>query len=202
MIGMFGGTFNPIHDGHLMLAEQIREEFSLSRVIFVPAFMPPHKINEDILSPEHRLTMLRLAVKNNPGFSVDEIELARTGYSYTVETLQHMIEKEKEPICMIVGADSLVQMHLWRDPQALLRMADIIVARRPETDDVVLHAACEKLHQNFGAKILISRSVAMPHSSTEIRQRLYEGKSVRYMLPDAVLEYIQTHRLYAAGFSG
>lgn len=196
MVGVYGGTFNPIHNGHLMLAEHIRDEFQLSGVIFIPAHIPPHKAGETILSAKDRLQMLRLAIQDNPLFQLDELELARTGYSYTVDTLSHLTTDGHERIAMIVGADSLIQMHCWREPERLLKMADIIVARRPEISESILLEACHHLETTFSARIYLSSATAMPISSTEIRQRAASGKTVRYHVPEAVFRYIHENNLY------
>ncbi len=198
MLGVFGGTFSPIHYGHLMICEAIREEFGLDRILFVPAQIPPHKDINRVAEAEHRLEMTRLAIMDNPFFEVSDIEMKREGASYTVDTLLAFkaLYGPETQLSLIVGADSIVQLTSWRRFEEIIRLCRFIVARRPDTSDDVLDKAIDHLVSDYGAVIKKSKAVAMPYSSTEIRERVSSGLSIRYRVPPCVEHYIQEHRLY------
>ena len=198
MVGVMGGTFDPIHDGHLRLAEYIAEEFSLQAVVFMPAGVPPHKAGQRVLSAAHRLEMTRLAIMDNPRFKLSDLECKREGYSYTVDTLERLHQAGSGPLALLLGADSVVQIHQWYQPAEILRQAMIIAAPRPDTDMVRLQAAIRMLQADFGGDIRVSTATAMPHASTEIRALAAQGRSIRYLLPDPVRRYIEENRLYQA----
>ncbi|NLM74555.1 MAG: nicotinate-nucleotide adenylyltransferase [Clostridiaceae bacterium] len=197
MVGLMGGTFNPVHYGHLLMCESIREEFNLNKIIFIPARIPPHKTKENIISPEDRLRMVELAIEDNPYFKLSDIEIRRSGPSYTVDTLKEFrkIYSFKE-LFLIVGADSLVQFHTWRDYQQIFSLSKIIVAKRPDTDENLLNEHIDKFTNEMGAKILVSGHRAMDYSSTEIRERIKKGASIRYRTPASVADYIYKRGLY------
>lgn len=185
---LFGGTFNPIHLGHLLAAEELRDEFGYDLVLFVPAACPPHKTIAEDPGAEARLAMLELGVKDNPAFRVDSCELSRSGLSYTIDTLLGLPDRydiEGKP-GLIIGDDLAPGFASWRSPDLIAQTADIIIARRGGSD----------FHFPFAHTRASNR--LMPISSSEIRGRIAEGRSVRYLLPDPVLEYIQEKRLYEA----
>ena len=196
MIGVMGGTFNPIHYGHLRLAEHILDEFALQAVVFIPAGAPPHKADRSILSAAHRLEMTRLAIAGNPRFRLSEMECLRDGYSYTVETLDRLLASGCGPLALLLGADSVVQMKQWYQPAGILARASVIAAPRPDTDMPALQAAISDLVGLHGGDIRISAATAMPHSSTEIRQLAMHGRSIRYLVPEPVRLYLAEHGLY------
>lgn len=196
MVGIMGGTFDPIHYGHLRLAEYIRDEFSLPSILFVPAGSPPHKADSSILPAAHRLAMTKLAIADNPAFRVSELECHKNGYSYTVETLKEFAQTGIGPMMLLLGADSVVQMLQWHQPEGILSRAAIIAAPRPDTDMTVLEETIEELTRRYGGEIHISRAPAMPHSSTEIRQMAAQGKSIRYLVPEPVRLYLEENGLY------
>jgi nicotinate-nucleotide adenylyltransferase len=196
MVGVMGGTFDPIHDGHLRLAEHIAEEFSLQAVVFMPAGTPPHKAGQRILSAAHRLEMTRLASMDNPRFRLSDLECKREGYSYTVDTLERLHQSGSGSLALLLGADSVVQMHQWYQPADILRQAMVIAAPRPDTDMVRLQAAIQVLKADFGGDIRVSTATAMPHASTEIRALAARGRSIRYLVPEPVRRYIEENRLY------
>jgi nicotinate-nucleotide adenylyltransferase len=198
LLGVIGGTFNPIHYGHLLISEAIREEFALEKILFVPAQIPPHKDINRVAEAEHRLEMARLATKDNPFFEVSDIEMKREGASYTVDTLlgfKALFGPETQ-LSLIVGADAIVQLTTWRRFEEIIRLCRFIVARRPDIDDDVLDKTIDHLVGGYGAVIKKSKAVAMPYSSTEIRERVSKGLSIRYRVPPCVEDYIQEHRLY------
>lgn len=198
MVGLIGGTFNPVHYGHLIMCEGIREEFGLEKVIFIPAKIPPHKTGFKITDAFDRLKMVRLAIAGNPHFEASDLEMKRDGSSYTVDTLMefHRLYGGQKQLGLIVGADSLVQIETWKNFTEIFRLATIIVAPRPDTTESHLDNAIIKFVSQFGAKILKYSGKAMDFSSTDIRERVGKGLSIKYLVPPAVEAYIQRNRLY------
>ncbi|MGI6084021.1 MAG: nicotinate-nucleotide adenylyltransferase [Acetivibrionales bacterium] len=199
MLGIMGGTFNPIHYGHLLMCEGIREEFALKKVIFIPAKIPPHKSNTKMTEAYDRLRMVDIAIRDNPFFEASDIEMRREGSSYTVDTLKAWKQnlKDAQSIALIVGADSLIQFEEWRDFSTIFKLASIIVASRPDTAEDVLENYINKYKKQFGANILRYSGKAMDYSSTEIRRRVRMGLSIKYMVPPEVESYIFDKRLYS-----
>jgi len=196
MTGIMGGTFNPIHYGHLRLAEHIREEFCLERILFVPAGTPPHKSGMKLIPARHRLAMTRLAIADNPAFLIAEHEIGKKGYSYTVDTLERLRAEGYDQLVLILGADSVAQLGSWHQPGGILSRAMIVAAPRPDTDPSVLQAVITELKGKYGGEFRISTAAAMPHSSTEIRGLVSKGQSIRYLVPEPVLHYIASHGFY------
>ncbi len=196
MVGIMGGTFDPVHYGHLRLAEHIREEFGLEGILFMPAGSPPHKRGTGILPARHRLEMTRLAIAGNPSFRLHRHEIAKKGYSYTVETLEALRAEGMGELALIVGADSLLQMGQWHQPGGILTRAVILVAPRPGVERAATDKAVRELTALHGGDIRISDATAMPHASTDIRERVAAGKSIRYLVPEPVRDYIEKNGLY------
>jgi nicotinate-nucleotide adenylyltransferase len=191
-IGIYGGTFDPVHLGHLIVAEQARVELALQRVLFVLAPNPPHKPETAILPVVHRLHMLKLALAGHPHFTVSTVELDRSGVSFTVDTLRHfrrLPELAEAELFLIIGADSFVEMKNWREPLAIVKMAKLAVYPRPNLD---LHQIAPEFlraaHLLHGPQIEIS--------ATDIRQRCALGLSIRYLVPEEVRNYILEKQLY------
>lgn len=198
-LGIFGGSFDPVHFGHLLLAEACREGCRLDQVLFLPAAVPPHKLTRELASAKQRVEMLELAIAGHESFRVSTLEIDRGGVSYTVETLQtlHLQDPQAE-LFLLMGADSLRDLITWREPAEILRLALPIVVRRagaPEPDFTILAALasperCEEIR---------SCQVEMPIvelSSTDLRARAAAGRSLRYRTPRAVEKYIETAGLY------
>ncbi|NLW02630.1 MAG: nicotinate (nicotinamide) nucleotide adenylyltransferase [Clostridiaceae bacterium] len=198
MVGIMGGTFNPIHYGHLMMCEHIREEFGLKKVLFVPAKSPPHKGGEWVAEAGHRMEMVRMAIRGNPFFEPCDVELRLEGPSYTVETLKILTGEygAENRLSLILGADSMVQFTTWKRYGEILGMADIIVAKRPDTDSRALDQAIARIRAEHNAVIHLSGASELDLSSTRIRNRVREGLSIKYMVPECVEEYIHEHGLY------
>ena len=197
-LGLFGGTFDPIHLGHLILAEQCREACGLDQVWFVVAGSPPHKKGERT-PVGHRLEMVRIAIAGHLRFSVSEIEAKRPGPHYSVETLDEVRrELPRAELFFLIGADSLVDLPTWREPEAIAKMATIVVVNRPGID---ADAVAPDALPHFGPQTRPLRSVKIPSiaiASKELRKRMAEGRSVRYMIPRGVEAYIEAQSLYRA----
>lgn len=189
-VGIFGGTFDPIHVGHLIVAEQARDRLALDRVVFVPARVPPHKPGASA-GAEHRFRMTVLAVEDNPGFAVSDLELRREGPSYTVDTLRALRAEESGDAqhYLLLGADSARDLEQWKDVDALLGDSTVVVLGRPgvEQDD---------LPPRVGARATFLPAPLLAISSTEIRRLVREGGTVRYLVPAPVEDYIRSEGLY------
>jgi len=191
-LGVFGGTFDPIHMGHLIVAEAARSEAHLQRVLFVLSPRPPHKRVEDLTPAAHRLAMMHLALDGNPDFAISTLEMARAGLSYTVDTLRELAGLPAyagADLHLIIGMDSLAAFTQWREPEALAKLARLLVYPRLEAGPSAPRPAYLQ-----DCKILEAPVVEI--SSTAIRQCLKEGRSVRYLVPESVRQYFESHQLY------
>ncbi len=198
-LGIFGGSFDPIHYGHLLLAETCREQCGLDRVLLVPAAVPPHKMSQAMTSARDRVEMVSLAIGGHEHLAVSTIEIDRGGVSYTVDTLTTLTEQlPGSSLFFLMGADSLKDLPTWREPQRLCELAVPLVVRRagsPEPDFSAIHhlVTAQRLEE------IREHQVEMPIielSSTEIRQRVATGRSIRFRTPRAVEKFIETHGLY------
>ena len=196
-VGIMGGSFNPPHLGHLTMAEWVRDRLGLTKVVFIPTGRIDYKDDSHMVSAEDRLAMVRLAIKGNPYFEVNDIEVRNGNFTYTYRTLKSLHDLEpKCQFCFIVGADSLDYMEKWRHPEELFRLAEVVVVSRAGFSEACIQEKCNALRLAFGAQIT---QVPMPWiaiSSTELRKQISEGKSVRYLLPNLVEQYIAEHELY------
>ena len=196
-IGIMGGTFNPIHYGHLLLAEQAKEVFDLDEVLFIPSGNPYMKDTLPVLDAEIRAHMTVLAIEDNPCFRMSSIELGKTGPTYTYETLEAL--KAENPDCtyyFIVGADSLLTMETWKNPERIFQNCVVAASvRGTGTEDKIRKIATHLIYE-YQADIHILPARFFDISSSEIRGRISGGKSVRYMLPEKVLDYIYDNKLY------
>ncbi|KXA31862.1 nicotinate-nucleotide adenylyltransferase [Peptoniphilus harei] len=194
--GIFGGSFNPIHYGHLMICEYIKEEMGLDKVIFIPTGNPPHKDLE--VSAEDRYEMVRLAISPNPDFEISDIETTRDKMSYTVDTIRELkkIYKE-EKLYFLIGLDSLFQLKTWMKIGDLSQEIEFVVALRPGyLDKEEINKEIDFLRENFGTKINLIKTPLYEISSTDLRDRIREGKSLRYLIPKKVLDYIEESGFY------
>jgi nicotinate-nucleotide adenylyltransferase len=190
--GLMGGTFDPIHVAHLIIAEEALDRLGLDRVIFVPSARPPHKPGSEITPVEHRLEMVRLAVADNPRLSVSDIEARRDDTSYTIETVS-ALETElggDEKLYFIMGSDSLAQFFTWKDPLDLLSACEFVVVPRPG-------AAIEDGDPRIREKATVLDMPMLDVASSDIRSRLRAGRSVRYLVPGPVRAYIEAKNLYS-----
>lgn len=194
--GIFGGSFNPIHYGHLMICEYIKEEMGLDKVIFIPTGNPPHKELE--LSAKDRYEMVRLAISPNPDFEISDIETTRVKKSYTVDTIRELKKIYKdEKLYFLIGLDSLFQLKTWMKIGDLSQEIEFVVALRPGyLDREEVNKEIDFLRENFGTKINLIKTPLYEISSTDLRDRIREGKSLRYLIPKKVLDYIEESGFY------
>jgi len=199
-IGIFGGSFNPIHTAHLILAEHAREEAGLERVLFLPAKQPPHKPSTPLASAEDRLRMVQLATEGNPAFEASALELERSGPSYTLLTVRQLREQAGPNVCLhlIVGADSIADMPNWWRARELVEQVELIGLPRPHVDLETVGLLDEAFGPEAARRLRSSliRAPLIELSATEVRRRVREGRSVRYLVPAAVRDYILRHGLY------
>lgn len=192
-LGIYGGTFDPVHYGHLLAAEQCREQCALDEVWFVPAAVPPHKRDEAITPGKQRAEMLELAVAGMPQFRVIRMELERSGPSYTVDTLAELKQDDRlRELFLILGADSVTDFPTWRAPRRIAELATLVVVNRGRTPPDL---NCLSEVKGALEPIVVSMP-AIDLSATDIRRRVCERESIRFMTPRAVEVYIQEHRLY------
>lgn len=207
---MFGGTFNPIHLGHLRGAEEIREAFRLEEVIFIPSSIPPHKGTEKVIEAKHRLEMVRLAIGSNAYFSSSDIELSRPGKSYSIDTIRYFREKHRDSLFFILGRDAFVEIETWREFQNLFSFCHFIVMTRPGSQKDTLSSQLpgaltptfryepqEKAWLHLSGNRLYLKEISfLDISSTRIRKLIEKGESVRYLIPSGVEAYIRKNGLY------
>lgn len=192
-----GGTFDPIHYGHLVTAEEARHQFKMSRVIFIPAGKPPHKTRKNISAPQHRLEMTWRSVGSNPHFTVSDLEIKREGPSYTIDTVQAMREQYRGwEVFFITGADAVLEILTWRKVDQLLQKCCFVAATRPGFRLESLGEKLARLPAECTARIKTLEVPALAISSTDIRRRVREGRPIKYLLPEATEEYIYRHGLY------
>ena len=196
-IGIMGGTFNPIHNGHLFLAEHAYEQAGLDYVLFMPTLNPPHKAGMTVESAEHRLNMVRLAIQSNPHFMMSDLELQRQGITYTSDTLKALKNEEPEnEYYFIVGADSLMMMAKWMEPQTVFNLSTILAGAREQYSIEQLKEQAAYLENTYNGKIILLDMPLIEISSENIRERVIKGKSIQYYVPDEVVSYMKEHHLY------
>ena len=201
-IGILGGSFDPIHIGHLIIAEQISERLTLDLVLLIPCNMPPHKDAANLTAGRHRLRMVEIAIEGNPRFQACDIELTRGGVSYSVDTVTSLKSQygRGTEFYFIVGADSLIELATWREYKRLLSLCTVVTAARPGCDlgSLPLQEGLCTPEEIAVLKRHIMETPLIGISSTEIRQRRQSGESIRYLVPDAVENYIIEHNLYVS----
>ncbi|MCI9019486.1 MAG: nicotinate-nucleotide adenylyltransferase [Eubacterium sp.] len=196
-IGLMGGTFNPVHYGHLLIAENAYEQFELDEVIFMPTGSSPHKDSRQILDAEHRMEMLRLATADNPHFTCSDYEISRQGVSYTHLTIRAFHDQKKDcGLYFIMGADSLAYFDTWRCPDEISRLSVILAAVRDGLNMEELLPIREQLWHRYGTKVGFINTPNFSVSSNIIRQRVMSHHSIRYLVPDSVGEYIRENQIY------
>lgn len=193
-IGIFGGTFDPIHTGHLIMAENVKEQVHLDTVLFVPSGNPPLKDNSSVSPAEIRAEMVRLAISSNSSFGISEVEMnAPAGEkTYTVNTLLKLREEyssEQVKFYLIIGMDQLIDLHKWKDPGKLFMLSEVVVINRPGY-------LIQQVENDYGRQCIYVPVPNIDISSTDIRFRIQEKRSIRYLVPDAVEEFIKENQLY------
>jgi len=189
-IGVMGGTFDAIHHGHLVAAEEARYAFDLERVLFVPAGTPWQK-EAEVTAAEHRFAMTSLATRDNAAFEISRIEIDREGPTYTIDTLRSLhADRAEAQLFFITGADAILEILTWKDPDEALRLATFVAVTRPG------HDLAELASRGLAGRVEVLEIPALAISSTEIRRRVAAGRPIRYLVPDAVAGYIAEHGLY------
>jgi nicotinate-nucleotide adenylyltransferase len=188
-LGVFGGTFDPVHAGHLMIASEAAARLALDRVLFVPARRPAHKRSRGLADVEHRMAMLRLAIRGNPAFGVSRLEADRDGVSFTVRTLEALRTAGERQLYFLMGQDSLEEFATWREPERILELARLAVVPRGERE---MPAISPRLRR----RVVYLRVPRIAIASSEIRRRFTAGLPVRYWTPDPVIRYVIRHGLY------
>ena len=196
-IGILGGSFNPIHHGHLILAENVRQEAGLDKVIIMPAHASPFKLNQKMASGDDRFRMVQLAVEGNEYLEASDFESASDRISYSVDTMG-MLEEiySGDELFFITGADSVLEIERWKDPEELLARYTFLVGGRPGYKDAELQEYAQYLRREYQADVRIIDIPKADVSSTEIRRRSAAGKSIRYLTPNSVADYIEQRGLY------
>ena len=189
-IGILGGTFDPPHLGHLVLAQEISEKLRLNRVIFIPSAVPPHKTADEVSLAEYRLEMIKLAIKENKFFFISDIELKRKGPSYTIDTIRELKKVyAKAELFLLIGSDMLEEMLSWREPQEIYRSIKVVIGLRPGFNKI-------DPHNQFAKDSQIVEITSLDISSTLIRNKIKKGESIKYLVPPKVEDYIRDKKLY------
>ena len=187
-IGIYGGSFDPVHNGHLITAQTVKEMRNLDKIIFIPSYISPHKQNVATSEPKHRVNMLHLAIDKIPHFECSEIELNRKSVSYTVDTLREL-RKKYDHLEIIIGYDNIFKFHTWREPDEILRLAKLVVLRRK------LNIPRGKQNKFYRAAIFL-KSPFIQISGSVIRRRVEENLPINFLVPDNIKDYIIKHKLY------
>jgi nicotinate-nucleotide adenylyltransferase len=200
-IGILGGTFNPPHYGHLLAAESARECFGLQKVLFIPSGNPPHKSRNELADAEDRFSMVEEAVRTNPWFEASRIEIDRHGPTYSVDTLKELKAEYGEGTCFyfIIGTDIVNELVTWKEYEKVFAMCEFIEVTRPDTEADRQAERSQRIRQLTGDGRLRISTIRIPRleiSSTDIRERVTAGRSIKYMTPEGVEEYIKKNRLY------
>ena len=189
-LGIFGGTFNPPHMGHVIVAEQVRIQFVLDKILFIPSYISPHKREGEEQLSRHRFAMTSLTVHDNQWFDCTDIEITKPAPSYTIDTLKELKQLyPQDELFLIVGADNYREFQTWKEPENILEMVTLIVMNRP-------HYPMEVNEHVPSEKVIFSIVPDIGISSSDIREKIHHGESIRYLVPDRVLQYIEEHKLY------
>ncbi|MBS6183539.1 MAG: nicotinate-nucleotide adenylyltransferase [Clostridium celatum] len=195
--GMMGGTFNPIHLAHLYIAYEAKETLNLDKVIFMVAGNPPHKKESSVIDSNYRYDMVKMAIKDYPGFEISDYEIQKQGYSYTYETLKYLKGDEGEvELFFIAGADSLMDIEKWKNPELVLSNCTFVAFNRGEYDKETLERQKKKLQDKYNSNIILLDISNLDISSSMIRERIINGKRVDFFIPEKVKKYIEQNKLY------
>ncbi len=191
-LGIYGGTFNPVHMAHLLIAERVTDALSLERLLFIPCAVPPLKPDTDLVPGNHRYEMVKIAISGNPRFSVSDLEIRRAGKSYTIDTVTQIASEyqlRRDELFLIIGADNLPTLPKWKNTTAIHALCRFVLVRRPH------HTLSSAMTTLLDDSVVVDVPL-LEISSSEVRARVAACKSVRYMVPEGVLDYIQKQRLY------
>jgi nicotinate-nucleotide adenylyltransferase len=199
-VGILGGTFDPIHTGHLAIAEEVRETLGLERVLFVPAGVPPHRASVPSASAADRLAMVRLGIADNPAFEASAIEVERPGPSFSVDTVEWLVERTRgegrEPdLWFVLSSEAFAALHTWHEPERLLRAARIAVVPRAGSATLTRDWVAARF-PGLEGRVRFVDGPLLAISGTQIRRRAAAGRSLRYLVPEEVARYISDHKLY------
>lgn len=187
-VGIFGGTFDPIHNGHLITAQSVKELRNLEKIIFIPAYISPHKQHAKASSAQHRLNMLKLALDDIPFFGYSDFEIKQHDISYTIDTLKEF-KKIYDEIDLIIGYDNIFSFHTWKDPDEIFKLAKVVVLKRKSSHPI------DYVDKYVEAALFVeTRGIEI--SATDIRNRVHENLPIHYLVPDSVKDYIYKHNLY------
>lgn len=196
-VGIMGGTFNPIHNGHLLIAENAYDQLQLDEVRFIPTGKSPHKQHQTITDGVHRMRMVELAIADHAGFVADDRELRAESLSYSYVTLEQLHQEQPQwELFFIMGGDSLRDFKTWRSPERICVCASLAVAVRDACDVKQLQLYAEELKQLYQAKVYLLQTPNLSVNSSEIRARVAAGQTIRYQVPEPVRMYVQEHGLY------
>ena len=197
-IAIMGGTFDPIHYGHLVTAQAVKEKFGVEKVLFIPTGNPPHKVDREVSSSEKRYFMTVLATITNPSFEVSRIEIDREGYTYTIDTIRELKNtlSDDTKIYFITGADAIHKILTWKEPEKLLKMCEFVAVTRPGYNKDKLFEHIKNIEKTLKGKIHFLEVPHLDISSSDLRNRVQENKSIKYMLPEEVENYIYKFGLY------
>lgn len=196
-LGLLGGTFDPVHWGHLLMAEQCREQCRLDQVWLLPAGLPPHKTDNAISTGKQRAEMLEFAIAGHPDLRVNRMELSREGKSYTVDTLEQLHgERPEDELFFIIGADSLNDLPEWREPERIIEYATVVAVNRGDRPLPSRDELTRQLGEQIASRVELVTMPGIDLSATDIRHRVQEGRSIRFMVPRSVEAYIAENQLY------
>lgn len=187
-IGIYGGTFDPIHTGHLITAQSVCEIRKLDKIIFIPSFISPHKTDRKASSPLHRINMIKLAIKGIPNFDCSDVEIKKNNISYTIDTIQSL-KSSYDNIELIIGYDNLITFHTWKEPDKILKLVKLIVLRRKVKE------SNQPRNKYFDKAVLVETPLIEIYG-TDIRERVRYNKSINFLVPQKVMAYIYKHNLY------
>jgi nicotinate-nucleotide adenylyltransferase len=193
-IGVFGGAFNPVHVAHLIIAEDVRQQMHLDKILFIPYAKPPHKDHDGLVDAELRLKMVELAIEDNPYFEASDIEIKRgkNSVTFTVDTLLELREvykSEQVKFYLIIGIDNLIELHTWKDPGKLFLLAEVVVLNRPGY-------LIQNVQNDYNRQVVFAPAPNLDISATDIRHKIRENKSIKYLVPKQVEEFIKSKKLY------
>jgi len=195
---IMGGTFDPIHFGHLAAAEAVKEELHCDKIIFIPSGNPPHKKKRELSDTIHRYTMTVMAVNSNPNFEVSNIEISRNGYTYTLDTVKQLLDfySDNVELLFITGADAILEVETWYKVEELLKLCSFVAVTRPGYDISKLEQKLEYLESKYNSSLYSIDVPGLNISSTDIRKRVKEGRSIKYLVPESIEQYIYKNKLY------